>query len=108
MASQHTRLYRSVVREVAKASISPRTQRNKEISASFRGLFERSGQSNEPQAFRHDAENIVTFMRSQNEYKTLLDRYNPLIDLSAEERIEATARRVGLNMPVTPESSKQN
>jgi len=29
----------------------------------------------------------------------LLERYNPLIDLTAEERIEATARRVGLNMP---------
>jgi len=31
----------------------------------------------------------------------LLDRYNPLIDLTAEERIEATARRVGLDMPET-------
>ena len=33
--------------------------------------------------------------------QTLLDRYNPVVDLTAEERIEATARRVGLNMPVT-------
>lgn len=31
--------------------------------------------------------------------QTLLDRYNPLFDLTGEERIEATARRVGLNMP---------
>jgi hypothetical protein len=35
----------------------------------------------------------------------LLERYNPLIDLTAEERIEATAKRVGLNMP---ESTKDN
>jgi len=59
----------------------------------------------------------VTFVRSQREHKvvcglfradtadffsamqTLLERYNPLVDLTAEERIEATARRVGLNMP---------
>ena len=57
----------------------------------------------------------MTFMRSQREYKVrglagleratltceqgLLERYNPLVDLTAEERIEATARRVGLNMP---------
>ena len=34
----------------------------------------------------------------------LLERYNPLIDLTAEERIEATARRVGLNMPETAKS----
>jgi len=33
--------------------------------------------------------------------QTLLDLYNPIVDLTAEERIEATARRVGLNMPVT-------
>lgn len=33
--------------------------------------------------------------------QTLLDRYNPLIDLTGEERIEATARRVGFNMPIT-------
>ncbi|KAG8218714.1 DHBP synthase RibB-like alpha/beta domain-containing protein [Butyriboletus roseoflavus] len=31
--------------------------------------------------------------------QTLLERYNPLVELTAEERIEATARRVGLNMP---------
>ncbi|KIJ69991.1 hypothetical protein HYDPIDRAFT_164186 [Hydnomerulius pinastri MD-312] len=106
MASQHTRLYRSVVREVAKASISPRAQRNKEIPANFRTLFDRNCRSDNSQAFEHDAQNIVTFMRSQREHKALLERYNPLIDLTAEERIEATARRVGLNMPVTPESSK--
>jgi ATP synthase assembly factor FMC1, mitochondrial len=34
-------------------------------------------------------------------YQALLDRYNPLHDLTAEERIRATARRVGLDMPVS-------
>ncbi|KAF8842297.1 hypothetical protein BDN67DRAFT_899641 [Paxillus ammoniavirescens] len=102
MLSQHAQLYRNVVREVAKASISPRTQRNKEISASFRILFDQNSQSEESRVFRHDIENIVTFMRSQREYKTLLERYNPLVDLTSEEHIEATARRVGLNMPVLP------
>jgi hypothetical protein len=38
--------------------------------------------------------------------KTLLDRYNPLVDLTAEERIEATARRVGLNMPIISQDNK--
>ncbi|KAF8558912.1 hypothetical protein OG21DRAFT_1503872 [Imleria badia] len=96
MAAHTARLYRSVVREVARASISPRTQRNKDISANLRRLFERHG---ERETFRRDVENMVTFMRSQREHKTLVDRYNPLVDLTAEERIEATARRVGLNMP---------
>ncbi|KAI9574605.1 YwlC protein [Boletus coccyginus] len=95
MTAQNTvRLYRSVAREVAKASISPRTQRNKDVSANFRRLFERHVRSSEHEAFRRDVENIVTFVRSQREHKTLLERYNPLVDLTAEERIEATARRV--------------
>jgi hypothetical protein len=38
--------------------------------------------------------------------KTLLDRYNPLVDLTGEERIEATAHRVGLNMPITFQDNK--
>ncbi|KAH9963194.1 hypothetical protein BC827DRAFT_1129193, partial [Russula dissimulans] len=50
--------------------------------------------------------NVITFLRSQRMYKTLLDRYNPLIDLTAEERIEATARRVGLNMPLISQDNK--
>lgn len=32
----------------------------------------------------------------------LLERYNPLVDLTEEEHIKATARRVGLDMPVVP------
>ncbi|KIK97986.1 hypothetical protein PAXRUDRAFT_824367 [Paxillus rubicundulus Ve08.2h10] len=106
MIPPHTQLYRSVVREVARASTSSRMQRNKEISATFRTLFDRNSQSEESQVFRHDIDNIVTFMRSQREYKTLLERYNPLVDLTSEEHIEATARRVGLNMPVTCGSSE--
>lgn len=38
-------------------------------------------------------------LQSTDSYQALLERYNPLIDLTAKERIEATARRVGLNMP---------
>ncbi|KAI6035314.1 YwlC protein [Pisolithus orientalis] len=90
MASQHSRLYRRLVREVAKASIAPRSQRNQEISTNFRTLFERNHQS---ETFQHDVEDVLTFMHSQRQYKTLLERYNPLVDLTAEERIEATARR---------------
>ena len=32
--------------------------------------------------------------------QVLLERYNPLHDMSTEERVKATARRVGLDMPV--------
>ncbi|KIM68591.1 hypothetical protein SCLCIDRAFT_104578 [Scleroderma citrinum Foug A] len=106
MTSKYARLYRRLVREVDKSSVVPRADRNKVISTHFRSLFHRNHQSN---MFQYDMENILTFIGSQREYKardtTLLERYNPLVDLTSEERIEATARRVGLNMPVTPSES---
>ncbi|KAG1753972.1 uncharacterized protein EDB91DRAFT_1100933 [Suillus paluster] len=98
----HTHVYRKVVREIAKASITPRSARNKDIASNFRVLFAQSGQAGDAQSFQRDMQNVLTFLQSQREYKALLERYNPLIDLTAEERIEATARRVGLNMPKTP------
>ena len=48
----------------------------------------------------------VGFTQLTWDMQELLDRYNPLVDLTAEERIEATARRVGLNMPKTPEEGE--
>ncbi|EPQ59535.1 hypothetical protein GLOTRDRAFT_55630 [Gloeophyllum trabeum ATCC 11539] len=106
--AQYRMLYRNVVRELAKGSISPRANRNKVISSAFRTMFER--RLREPDAhrsFEYDMDNAVTFLRSQRTYKALLERYNPLVDLTAEERIEATARRVGLNMPKTPKSEDE-
>ncbi|KAN0124537.1 hypothetical protein V8E52_002186, partial [Russula decolorans] len=63
-------------------------------------------ESTKSSCFDHKTQNVITFLRSQRMYKTLLDRYNPLVDLTAEERIEATAHRVGLNMPVTSQDNK--
>jgi ATP synthase assembly factor FMC1, mitochondrial len=41
-------------------------------------------------------------------FQTLLDRYNPLHDLTAEEHIKATARRVGLNMPIERKEGEES
>ncbi|KAI0939550.1 hypothetical protein AcV5_000931 [Taiwanofungus camphoratus] len=92
--------YRTIVREVNRASILTRQARSKTITASFRTIFEERRDCDSLQHFDHD--NVMTFMRSQRMYKTLLERYNPLHDLTTEERVQATARRVGLDMPVTP------
>ncbi|KAF9482450.1 hypothetical protein BDN70DRAFT_875000 [Pholiota conissans] len=50
---------------------------------------------------KQDYENAILFIKSQREHKRLLERYNPTFDLTAQDRIKATARRVGLDMPVT-------
>ncbi|OAX43912.1 hypothetical protein K503DRAFT_730708 [Rhizopogon vinicolor AM-OR11-026] len=103
MVAYHTHAYRNVLREVAKANAKPRSARNKDIALNFRAFFVESGRSGDAPTFQRDMQNVLTFMRSQREYKALLERYNPLIDLTGEERIEATARRVGLNMPKMPD-----
>ncbi|KAH9844013.1 uncharacterized protein C8Q71DRAFT_730918 [Rhodofomes roseus] len=91
--------YRSVVRELNRALTSAPATRSKTIAKNFRAVIENGRQSN-PQHFDHDLANALTFMRSQRMHKMLLERYNPLHDMSTEERVKATARRVGLDMPV--------
>ena len=105
----------------APQSLVPRPQRSKTLARHYRALFEQPRNGPNAIALSCEVENAVKFLRHQREYKvggppvttmlavlkglwtmqSLLERYNPLIDLTAEERIEATARRVGLDMPET-------
>jgi ATP synthase assembly factor FMC1 len=45
------------------------------------------------------AEQYLAYLRAQRMYSTLLERYNPGMDVSEEERVRLSARRVGLDMP---------
>ncbi|EQK97951.1 hypothetical protein G6O67_008283 [Ophiocordyceps sinensis] len=47
-----------------------------------------------------EAEQLVTYLRSQRQYVTLLERYNPGADMDDGERVRLSARRVGMEMPV--------
>ncbi|KZT72643.1 hypothetical protein DAEQUDRAFT_594163 [Daedalea quercina L-15889] len=98
-------VYRAVAREVNRASISAPATRSKTIVKNFRTIIESGGQSN-TEHFDHDLANAVTFMKSQRMYKILLERYNPLHDMSAEEKVKATARRVGLDVPLRENSDE--
>ncbi|KAI0049596.1 hypothetical protein FA95DRAFT_1604238 [Auriscalpium vulgare] len=100
----NTQTYRAIVREVSKASIVPRASRSRTLLSTLRSIVEQRPEAADTHAFDSDLQNAVTFLRSQRMHKVLLDRYNPLVDLTGEERIEATARRVGLNMPIVPPS----
>ena len=95
MSSVRAGLYRSLLKELKQSSIAGKLP--KPLCMHFRTLVEQAPEITD--AFRADVDNALLSLRSQREYKRLLDRYNPLFDLTAEERIEATARRVGLNMP---------
>ena len=53
-----------------------------------------------------EAEQFVQYLRAQRMYVSLLERYNPGMNMNEEERVRLTARRVGMNLPqeyrVTP------
>ncbi|KAL4241456.1 hypothetical protein ABKN59_000243 [Abortiporus biennis] len=106
-STKFTSAYRQVVREVNKAAVAPPPKRNRVIVSNFRALFTPQRKEDEQQHFQHDIENAILFMKSQRMHKILLDRYNPLHDLTAQERVKATARRVGLNVPVTPPKDQE-
>jgi ATP synthase assembly factor FMC1 len=40
------------------------------------------------------------YLKAQRTYVTLVERYNPGADMSDEERVRLSARRVGMNLPV--------
>ncbi|PSN73509.1 hypothetical protein BS50DRAFT_569034 [Corynespora cassiicola Philippines] len=46
------------------------------------------------------AEQFVQYVQAQRMYATLIERYNPGMGMSEEERVRLTARRVGMDLPV--------
>ncbi|KAI0650072.1 hypothetical protein C8Q79DRAFT_900663 [Trametes meyenii] len=104
--SQHRSAYRAIVREVNRASIYPRSTRPQTVASHIRGIFEERRDGDDNARFYHDMRNAATFMRAQRTHKALLERYNPLLGLSVEERVKKTANRVGLDMPATPKDEE--
>ncbi|KAH8113439.1 hypothetical protein DFH11DRAFT_1727909 [Phellopilus nigrolimitatus] len=102
MSVQYRAAYRSILRELAKSSIAPRNTRSRDIPQSIRVVFEahRAQPGADDAKLVRDIGNAVTFVRSQKLHKELLDRYNPMHDMTPQERTRATARRVGLDMPI--------
>jgi ATP synthase assembly factor FMC1 len=45
------------------------------------------------------AEQFVQYVQAQRMYATLIERYNPGMGMSEEERVRLSARRVGVNLP---------
>ncbi|KAF5322838.1 hypothetical protein D9619_000371 [Psilocybe cf. subviscida] len=107
MLTEQATLYRGLLREL-RQSVTPRKV-NRGIMANFRSIAERihGGAANPKDAkaqqgivhAKQDYDNAILFLRSQREHARLLERYNPTFDLTSQDRIQATARRVGLNMP---------
>jgi ATP synthase assembly factor FMC1 len=46
------------------------------------------------------AEQFIRYIKAQRMYLTLVERYNPGSNMSTEERVRLTARKVGMDLPV--------
>jgi ATP synthase assembly factor FMC1 len=49
----------------------------------------------DPQA----AEQFLQYLKAQRTYTTLIERYNPGMTMTDEDRVRMTARRVGMDLP---------
>ncbi|KAI5235922.1 hypothetical protein E4T43_08959 [Aureobasidium subglaciale] len=47
-----------------------------------------------------EAEQLALYLKAQRTYVTLVERYNPGMNMNEEERVRLTARRVGMDLPV--------
>lgn len=47
-----------------------------------------------------EAEQLAIYLKAQRMYVTLVERYNPGMNMNEEERVRLTARRVGMDLPV--------
>ncbi|KAF8311597.1 hypothetical protein DL93DRAFT_2168928 [Clavulina sp. PMI_390] len=98
--------YRGVLRELSRSTPGGRAVK-KGPALQFRRLIETcpAGQEAVTLTTLQDA---TTYLRTQREYNELLRRYNPLHDMSAEEHLNATVNRVGLQMPAEVDPSKSD
>ncbi|KAF1829145.1 hypothetical protein BDW02DRAFT_454457, partial [Decorospora gaudefroyi] len=106
-------LYRRLLRELPSTPQTTRTAHQKLSSPSHLQQRIRCTLSTPPantntnlQGQVQQAEQFVQYVQAQRAYATLLERYNPGMGMSEEERVRLSARRVGMNLPIEFEEGK--
>ncbi|KAJ3329364.1 hypothetical protein HDU76_008046 [Blyttiomyces sp. JEL0837] len=92
--------FRGLMREVEKQYTSPNknTVWKDHLISVYR---QNAGLQDDRQIARNhlDATDILAFMKATREHKRLMEEYWPTVGISESERIERTAKTVGLNLP---------
>lgn len=99
MSVQARSLYRRFLRELPARSpslLANPSPMQKHIRADF-ALNQTESDSLQHQAQK--AEQYLQYLAAQRMYTTLVERYNPGMNMSEEERVRLTARRVGMDLP---------
>jgi hypothetical protein len=89
-------LYRSFLRELPSRRLAASP-----VQKRIRGAFESDERTGVDKA-----EQYLQYLKAQRMYATLLERYNPGMNMEEEERVRLTARRVGMELPAEFEVGK--
>jgi ATP synthase assembly factor FMC1 len=104
MSPQVLSLYRRILRElpIPPNAIPTRTAHQKLSAPSTLQQRLRATVTSTPRTHSqiHQAEQFAQYVAAQRTYITLIERYNPGMGMSEEERVRLSARRVGMNLPV--------
>lgn len=92
-------LYRALLRELPPRPAA-RTAAPSPLQARLRAPFAAAAAPEGNDRAVAEAEQLVVYLRSQRQYVTLLERYNPGMGMDEEERVRLSARRSGMEMPV--------
>ncbi|KAI1303994.1 hypothetical protein F5Y03DRAFT_180061 [Xylaria venustula] len=88
-------LYRSFLRELPPRPLSS-TDARSPLHQKLRQSFSNGASQDNA---THQAEQLIQYLAAQRQYTTLLERYNPGMNMEEEERIRLSARRVGMDLP---------
>ncbi|KAI8964521.1 hypothetical protein F5Y11DRAFT_345456 [Daldinia sp. FL1419] len=87
-------LYRSLLRELPPKPLSPSSSSLQARSPLHQRLRQAFSSEQPHEHAVAQADQLVQYLKAQRQYTTLLERYNPGMNMDEEERVRLTARRV--------------
>lgn len=108
-ATRARSVYRRILRELPARSpslLANPSPMQKHIRADFTTATSTPTQSLQHQNSKpierrlSEAEQYITYLAGQRMYTTLVERYNPGMNMTDEDRVRLTARRVGMDLPL--------
>lgn len=115
MSQQIKSLYRRLLRElpipgtttataaVPKNSKPSHLSHPTPIKHRLRQSLQHASSTTEKDSIHHHlqvTEQFVQYLKAQRTYATLVERYNPGMNMNDRERVRLSARRIGMNLPV--------
>lgn len=111
LASQARSLYRALLRELPPRPLSSPSPLKLRLRSQFRSAPSPSNGEHARDLIHcrlQETEQFVQYARAQRTYVTLLERYNPGVNMDQEEKVRLTARRVGMDLPILTDGGYDN